>query len=192
MMRLYNKVYDPKSDFRWRGLRRFAFTSQWYTPAPEKRDSRTLAFSRRACVREQDFSGVEECAPVSGVSSIFQVGFGLLDAAHPYGGKGMKLASIAALWFGLQMVPVPALARGTIKEADYPVEYEVMNSSKTAKLVIEKQCSMTLRNRARANVDLNVARTGFGSCHVLESGKVYRGRENQKKNQIELVILGFV
>ena len=101
----------------------------------------------------------------------------------------MKLASIAALWFGLQMVAVPALARGTIKEADYPVEYEVVNSNKTAKLVIEKQCTMTLRNRARTNVDLNVERTGFGSCQVLEDGKVYRGRENQKKNQIELVIL---
>jgi hypothetical protein len=101
----------------------------------------------------------------------------------------MKLASIAALWFGLQMVAVPALARGTIKEADYPVEYEVVNGSKTAKLVIEKQCTMTLRNRARTSVDLNVERTGFGSCHVLENGKVYRGRENQKKNQIELVIL---
>ncbi len=101
----------------------------------------------------------------------------------------MKLASIAALWFGLQMAPVPALARGTIKEADYPVEYEVVNSSKTAKRVIEKQCSMTLRNRARTNVDLNVERIGFGSCHVLENGKVYRGRQNQKQNQIELVIL---
>ena len=101
----------------------------------------------------------------------------------------MKLASIAALWFGLQMAPVLALARGTIKEADYPVEYEVVNSGKTAKLVIEQQCSMTLRNRARTNVDLNVARTGFGSCRVLENGKVYRGRENQRKNQIELVIL---
>ena len=101
----------------------------------------------------------------------------------------MKLASIAALWFGLQMAPVPALARGTIKEADYPVEYEVVNSSKTAKRVIEKQCSMTLRDRARTNVDLNVDRIGFGSCHVLENGKVYRGRQNQKKNKIELVIL---
>ncbi len=101
----------------------------------------------------------------------------------------MKLGSIAALWFGLLMVPVPALANGTIKEADYPVQYEVMNGSKTTKLVIEKQCSMTLRDRAKTNVDLNVARTGFGSCHVLEKSKVYRGRENQKKNQIELVIL---
>ena len=48
---------------------------------------------------------------------------------------------------------LPALADGTIKEADYPVEYEVENTSKTAKLVIEKRCSMTLRDRANTNVD---------------------------------------
>jgi hypothetical protein len=48
---------------------------------------------------------------------------------------------------------------------------------------------MTLHDRAKMNVDLNVARTRIGSCNVLENGKVYRGRENQKKNQIELVIL---
>ena len=101
----------------------------------------------------------------------------------------MKLTSIAALLFAVQMASVPALATGTIKEADYPVEYEVVSTSKTAKLVIEKQCSVTLRDRAKTNVDLNVARTGYGSCHVLEKGKVYRGRENQRKKQIELVIL---
>lgn len=100
----------------------------------------------------------------------------------------MKLTSMAALLFAAQMASVPVLADGTIKEADYPAEYEVVNTSKTGKRVIEKQCSMTLRDRAKTNVDLNVARTGFGSCHVLENGKVYRGRENQKKNQIELVI----
>ncbi len=93
----------------------------------------------------------------------------------------MKSTSAVALLFAVQMASVPLLARGIIKEADYPVEYEVVNTSKTAKLVIEKQCSMTLRNRARTN--------GFGSCHVLENGKVYRGRQNQKQNQIELVIL---
>ena len=107
----------------------------------------------------------------------------------PYGGGGMKLTSIAALLFAVQMASVPALADGTIKEADYPAEYEVVNTSKTGKRVIEKQCSMTLRDRAKTNVDVNVTRTDFGSCHVLEKGKVYRGRENQKQNQIELVIL---
>ena len=101
----------------------------------------------------------------------------------------MKLTSITVLLFAVQLASVPALAGGTIKEVDYPVEYEVVNSGKTTKLVVEKQCSMTLHDRAKTSVDLNVARTGYGGCHVLEKGKVYRGRENQKKNQIELVIL---
>jgi hypothetical protein len=101
----------------------------------------------------------------------------------------MKSTSVVALLFAVQMASVPALAGGIIKEADYPVEYEVVNTSKTAKLVVEKQCSMTLHDRAKTNVDLNVARTGHGSCHVLENGKVYRGRENRKRNRIELVIL---
>jgi hypothetical protein len=101
----------------------------------------------------------------------------------------MKVTSTAVLLFAVQTMSVWVLAGGVIKEADYPVEYEVVNSSRTTKLVMEKQCLMTLHDRAKTNVDLNVARTRFGSCHVLENGKVYRGRENQKKNQIELVIL---
>jgi hypothetical protein len=101
----------------------------------------------------------------------------------------MKLTSIAALLCAIQVASLPALAGGVIKEADYPVEYQVVNSSNTPKMLIKKQCSMTLQDRAKTNVDLNVARTGYGSCHVLENGKVYRGRENQAKDQIELVIL---
>lgn len=101
----------------------------------------------------------------------------------------MKLTGIAALLFLVPMASAPVLARGTIKEADYPVEYEVVNTSEAAKPVIEKQCSMTLRDRAKPDVYLNVARTGYGACHLLESGKVYRGRENQKKHQIEIVIV---
>ena len=63
-----------------------------------------------------------------------------------------------------------------------------MSTSKTGKMAGEK-CSMTLRDQAQPKVALNVWRKGFGSCHVLDSGKVYRGRQNQKKNEIELVIL---
>jgi hypothetical protein len=47
---------------------------------------------------------------------------------------------------------------------------------------------MTLRDQAQTKVALNVARKGLGACHVLDSGKVYRGRLDQKKNEIELVI----
>ena len=47
---------------------------------------------------------------------------------------------------------------------------------------------MALRDRANTNVTLNVSRNSYGSCHVLDSGKVYHGRENRRKNDIELVI----
>ena len=101
----------------------------------------------------------------------------------------MKLTSIAAVLFAVGMASAPVLADGTIKEADYPVEYEVVNTNKTGRLLIQKDCSMTLHDRTKPNVDVNVSRTGYGSCHLLESGKMYRGRENEKKNRIELVIL---
>lgn len=99
----------------------------------------------------------------------------------------MKIGSFALLLFVFQILAVPIRA-GTIKEADYPLQYEVMDSSKSGTLVIEKFCSMTLRDRAKPNVALTVERKGYGSCHVLASGKVFRGRQNQKKDEIELVI----
>jgi hypothetical protein len=92
-----------------------------------------------------------------------------------------------ALLFVFQLLAIPAWA-GTIKDADYPIQYEVINTNKSGTLVIEKFCSMTLRDRAKPNVALNVQRKGYGSCHVLDSGKVFRGRQNQKKSEIELVI----
>lgn len=99
----------------------------------------------------------------------------------------MKTISFAPLLLLCSILALPIWA-GTIKEADYPIGYEVMNTSKTAKLAVEKVCSMTLRDRAQTAVVLNVWRKRYGSCHVLDSGKIYRGRQNQKKNEIELVI----
>jgi hypothetical protein len=99
----------------------------------------------------------------------------------------MKISSFALLFFVFQIVAVPIRA-GDIKEADYPVQYEVLNTSKSGTLVIEKFCSMTLRDRAKPNVALNVEKKGYGSCHVPDNGKVFHGRQNQKKNEIELVI----
>ena len=101
--------------------------------------------------------------------------------------KYMRIISLSRLLFLLQILAVPTWA-GDIKEVDYPNQYEVMSSGKTDKLMVEKVCSMTVRNRANTNVILNVWRKVYGSCHVLDSGKVYRGRENEKKNEIELVI----
>jgi hypothetical protein len=99
----------------------------------------------------------------------------------------MKTISFAPLLLLFNILALPIWA-GTIKETDYPIEYEVMNTSKTAKLAVEKVCSMTVRDRAQTGVVLNVWRKRYGSCHVLDSGKIYRGRQNQKKNEIELVI----
>jgi hypothetical protein len=100
----------------------------------------------------------------------------------------MKIISFALLALTLPIAAAPVRAGGTIKEADYPVQYEVMNTSKSDTLVIEKFCSMTLRDRAKVNVAINVQRKGYGSCRVLDKGKVFKGRLNQKKNEIELVI----
>ena len=99
----------------------------------------------------------------------------------------MKITSYAALVFAVQILAYPIWA-GDIKEADYPVQYEVMNTTKSDKLVVEKFCSMTLRDQAKTNVAINVSKKGYGSCQLLPNGKVFRGRQNQKKNEIELVI----
>jgi hypothetical protein len=99
----------------------------------------------------------------------------------------MKITSFAALLFAVQILAGPIWA-GDIKEADYPIQYEVMNTTKSDKLVVEKFCSMTLRDQAKTNVAINVSKKGYGSCQVLPNGKVFHGRQNQKKNEIELVI----
>ena len=100
----------------------------------------------------------------------------------------MKIFVFALLLSALPILTVPIWAKGSIKEADYPNQYEVMNTSKTSKLMVEKSCSMTLRDRAKPNVALNVFKKGYGSCQILDNGKVFHGRLNQKKNEIELVI----
>ena len=75
-----------------------------------------------------------------------------------------------------------------IKQADYPVHYEVLSASKPDKGANQKICSMELRDQANANVVITVWRKGIGSCSVLPSGKVYNGRQNGEKNAVELVI----
>lgn len=101
----------------------------------------------------------------------------------------MKTISLAAVLCLLPIFAAPVRA-GDIKEADYPNQYEVMNTNKSSKLMVEKSCSMTLRDKAKPGVAINVAKNGYGSCQILENGKVYRGRQNAKKNELELVITG--
>ncbi len=100
----------------------------------------------------------------------------------------MKTNSFAIFLFVFQLLTGPAWA-DDIKEADYPVHYEVLSASKTDKVVIQKVCSMSLRDQANPNVIITVSRKRIGSCPVLPSGGVYNGRQNAEKNTVELVIL---
>jgi hypothetical protein len=89
------------------------------------------------------------------------------------------VVSSAPIWAG----------NGTIKGDDYPVVYEVMDYGKKGGAAGDKSCSMVLRDQSQTKVAINVSRKGVGACHVLDSGKTYRGRVNQKKNELELVVL---
>ena len=99
----------------------------------------------------------------------------------------MKTNSFASFLLVFQLLTAVGWA-DDIKEVDYPVHYEVLSASKTDKLVIQKVCSMALRDQANANVIITVSRKRIGSCPVLPSGKVYNGRQNGEKNAVELVI----
>ncbi len=100
----------------------------------------------------------------------------------------MKTNLFAAFFFVFQLLTATVWA-DDIKEADYPVHYEVISASKADKIVIQKVCSMELRDQANANVIITVSRKRMGSCPVVPSGKVFNGRQNGEKNAVELVIL---
>jgi hypothetical protein len=99
----------------------------------------------------------------------------------------MRTNSFAAFLLAFQLLTAIAWA-DDIREADYPIHYEVLSGSKTDKLLIQKVCSMTLRDQANADVIITVSRKRIGSCQVLPDGEVYNGRQNGEKNAIELVI----
>jgi hypothetical protein len=103
------------------------------------------------------------------------------------GGGDMKTNLFAAFLLAFQFLAATGWA-DDIKEVDYPVLYEVLNVGKSDKLVIQKLCTMSLRDQANANVTINVSRKRIGSCSVLPGGKVYNGRQNAEKNIIEIVI----
>ena len=99
----------------------------------------------------------------------------------------MKTNSFATFLFVLQLLTATAWA-DDIKEADYPVHYEVLSSTKAENAVIQKVCSMELRDQANATVIITVSRKRIGSCPVLPGGKIYNGRQSKDKNAVELVI----
>ena len=90
----------------------------------------------------------------------------------------MKIVSLATLLIAVPILAAPLWAEN-INEKDYRVQYQVIDSSK-------KPCSMTLRDQAKPDVAINVSPKG--PCHPLDKGKIYRGRQNDKKNEIELLI----
>jgi hypothetical protein len=99
----------------------------------------------------------------------------------------MKTNSFAAFLFVFQLLTAAGWA-DEIKQADYPAHYEVLNINEAGKGAIQKVCSVTLRDQAKANVIITVSRKRIGSCDVLLSGMVYNGRQNDEKNVLELVI----
>jgi hypothetical protein len=99
----------------------------------------------------------------------------------------MKTSWFAAFFLAVQFLTATVWA-DDIKEADYPIHYEVLSGSKTHKLMIQKVCSMTLEDQTDASIIINVSRNRLVSCHVLLDGEVYNGRQNREKNTIELVI----
>jgi len=89
----------------------------------------------------------------------------------------MKIVSLATLSIAF-LILATSMRAETINQKDYPVQYQVMTSSK-------KPCTMALRDQAKPDVSINVSRNG--SCAPLDKGKTYRGRQNDKKNEIELL-----
>lgn len=94
---------------------------------------------------------------------------------------------LAVLGFGVFIAAV-SLPASDIREVDYPVQYQVMTTGKESKLAVDKKCTMTLVDKAKPEVAINVWKRGIGSCQTLDPNTVYRGRENDKKNEIEIVI----
>src|SRR5579871_1877485 len=63
----------------------------------------------------------------------------------------MRAISVGLIALALSIAAVSVRA-SEIKESDYPNQYEVMMTNKTSKMMINKSCAMTLRDRAKPNV----------------------------------------
>ena len=93
------------------------------------------------------------------------------------------MKTILVVLFAVPMLALAAWAGGTIREADFPTQYQVVDTAQNGKLPVEKSCTMTLRDPAKPNVDINVWKRGVVSCKPLDSGKSYRGRLNEKRTR---------
>ncbi len=92
----------------------------------------------------------------------------------------MKINSLLASLFLFQFWTASGWA-DDIKEADYPVHYEVLSANKADELVVQKVCSMQLRDQANAKVIITVSRKRIGTCHGLPDGKVYNGQAKRRE-----------
>ena len=171
-------------------------TALTYHPAcPERGEGSEARRLRPVCYRLVERSAfssacslrVQHCSPtVMGV--VYRFGRKAKIPAQALRGTNfmkenrVKIRSYALLLFAFPILAVPIWA-GTIKEADYPTQYQVMNTSKSGSLVVEKFCSMTLRDQSKPNIAINVQKKGYGSCKVLDNGKVFHGRQNKKRTK---------
>ncbi len=90
------------------------------------------------------------------------------------------------LVLALTILMIPAAWATTPNESDYPVKYEVMNTSAVGSWMIGNFCTMALRDQANPGMAFIVQRRGYGSCHVCDSGTVLHGR--REKNEIRLFV----
>jgi hypothetical protein len=78
-----------------------------------------------------------------------------------------------------------AVWAGTINEADYAEQYEVMNGNTVKSWMIGNFCTMALRSPANTNMIFIVQKRGHGGCQVPDAGTTLRGRRT--KNEIEVL-----
>jgi hypothetical protein len=80
-----------------------------------------------------------------------------------------------------------AIARAeTPNEADYPVQYEVMNANTVRNWMVGNFCTISLRDLSDKGLIFIVQRRGHGACHIPDSGTKLHGR--REKNEIKLLM----
>jgi hypothetical protein len=90
-----------------------------------------------------------------------------------------------ALLICVALATIPALAAPP-NEADYPIEYSVITTSKVGGIMIGNFCTMSVRDQANATLAFIVQRKGYGGCQIWDAGTVFHGR--RQKNSIKLLV----
>jgi hypothetical protein len=74
----------------------------------------------------------------------------------------------------------------TPNEADYPVQYEVMNANTVGNWMSGNFCTIALRDQAPNGLRFIVQKRGHGACHTPDSGTILHGR--REKDEIWLLV----